>query len=91
MGNPGRQARCSSCGRQMSEHDELARFRLPDPVLELFEAERTARTWGSNVAMQVDGVGCSSGLCCPSCSPVATRSLTDCGFASAPTIYAKRS
>jgi len=32
-------------------------FRLPEPVLDVPEAERASRTWGNDVLMQVQGVG----------------------------------
>jgi hypothetical protein len=49
--------RCPTCGRPLDEHQRHLRFRLLQPVLEVPEADRTARTWGNDVLMQVQDVG----------------------------------
>ena len=48
---------CPTCGRPLDEHNRHLRFKLPQPVLDVPEHEREARTWGNDVLMQVQGVG----------------------------------
>ena len=48
---------CPNCGRKLDEHNRHVRFVLPDPVLEVPESEREARSWGNEVLLQVQGVG----------------------------------
>ena len=48
---------CPTCGRPLDEHNRHLRFRLPEPVLDVPEAERASRTWGNDVLMQVQEVG----------------------------------
>lgn len=56
-------AACATCGRPLSEHNRHVRFRLPDPVLDLPDKERTDGLWMSHddpnesVMMQVPNVG----------------------------------
>ena len=50
-------ASCPLCGRPTDEHNRHLRFRLPEPVLDVPDAEREQRTWGSDVLLQVQGVG----------------------------------
>ena len=47
---------CPTCGRRLDEHRRHLRFRLP--VLEVPEEDRADRTWGNDVMMQVQAVGC---------------------------------
>ena len=49
---------CPTCGRRLDEHRLHLRFRLPQPVLEVPEEDRADRTWGNDVMMQVQAVGC---------------------------------
>ena len=48
---------CPHCGRPLDAHNRHLRFALPEPVLDVPVAERAARTWGSDVLMQVQDVG----------------------------------
>lgn len=48
---------CAICGRPKDEHNRHLRFRLPEPALELPEAERASRTWGNDVLLQIQGLG----------------------------------
>ncbi|MEO3854572.1 DUF2199 domain-containing protein [Acrocarpospora sp. B8E8] len=48
---------CAECGEPRDRHDRHVRFRLPDPVLGLDEAEREALTWSTDNMMQVQGYG----------------------------------
>jgi hypothetical protein len=54
---------CRLCGRPVSEHNRHVRFRLPDPVLDTPDQERTPGTWMSHdtvedsVLLQVPAVG----------------------------------
>lgn len=54
---------CPQCGRQLDAHDRHVRFRLPEPVLEAPDQERTTGSWLSEpdpnraVMMQVPTVG----------------------------------
>ncbi|GIH28155.1 hypothetical protein Aph01nite_64650 [Acrocarpospora phusangensis] len=48
---------CAECGESRDRHDRQVRFRLPDPVLGLDEAEREALTWSTDDMMQVQGYG----------------------------------
>lgn len=50
-------AACPTCGRALDAHDQHVRFGLPDPVLAIPVEERAARTWETEVMMQVEGVG----------------------------------
>jgi hypothetical protein len=50
-------ARCAQCGRLLDAHRRHVRFRVPDPVLDIPEPERTARTWATETMMQVEGLG----------------------------------
>jgi hypothetical protein len=52
------QGLCPKCGRPIDAHDRHIRFALPDPVLDVPEAEREERTWGNDVLLQVQAVGC---------------------------------
>jgi hypothetical protein len=45
------------CGRATNAHDQHVRFLLPDPVLGMAESEREAKTWKTEVMMQVEGIG----------------------------------
>lgn len=60
---PDESSTCATCGRPLSEHNRDVRFRLPDPVLDLPDQERTDGVWMSHddaiksVMMQVPGVG----------------------------------
>src|SRR5688500_10080476 len=47
---------CPLCGRPTDSHNRHERFKLPDPVLALPDDEREARTWRTEVMMQVDGL-----------------------------------
>ena len=49
---------CPKCGRRLEEHRRHLRFRLHQPVLEVPEEDRADRTWGNDVMMQVQAVGC---------------------------------
>lgn len=57
------QRSCPTCGRPIDAHNRHVRFRLPDPVLELPDQERTEGTWlseadaNSSVIMQVPDLG----------------------------------
>ena len=54
---------CALCGRATDDHDRHVRYRLPEPVLRLPDAERTPGTWASHedpdeaVMLQVPGLG----------------------------------
>ena len=48
---------CPHCGRDLDQHNRHLRFRLPEPVLAVPEAERAERTWGTDVLTMVQGVG----------------------------------
>ena len=50
-------ALCPSCGRPLDDHNRHIRFGVPEPVLDVPESERAARTWGNDVLMQVRDVG----------------------------------
>jgi hypothetical protein len=56
-------AACVMCGRSRDAHNRHVRFRLPDPVLDAPEQERTPGTWmshadaNSSVMLQVPEVG----------------------------------
>ena len=56
-GRPAPEATCPTCRRPLDEHNRHVRFRLPDPVLAVPAVEREARTWQTDVMMQVEGVG----------------------------------
>jgi len=51
------EAPCPTCGRPRDQHDRHLRFHLPEPVLDVPEAERKGRTWGNDTLMQVRDVG----------------------------------
>lgn len=48
---------CPECGRSIESHQRAVRLNLPDPVLEIPEGERAARTWGGEPLLMVQGVG----------------------------------
>jgi hypothetical protein len=50
-------AACPSCGRSLDAHNQHVRFLLPEPVLAIPVEERVARTWQTDVMMQVAGAG----------------------------------
>jgi hypothetical protein len=50
-------AACPTCGRPLDEHNRHFRFKVPEPVLAIPEADRPGLTWGNDVLMQVEGVG----------------------------------
>jgi len=51
-------ATCPHCGRALDEHNRHIRFKLPEPVLDIPEEDREARTWENGVLMQVLELGC---------------------------------
>ena len=48
---------CPTCGRPTDEHNRHVRFTLPDPVRAVPTEDLARRTWGSDVMMQVEGIG----------------------------------
>ena len=56
-GGAGGPGTCPTCGRPLDDHDKHVRFQLPDAVVWMPEKERRARTWETEVHMQVEGVG----------------------------------